>query len=153
MDSLQEKNKGLVEKYPFLLPAHDDNGNPVKDYDYTYTWLDFMPEGWRKAFGEQMCEEILQALQEDNCLDEYEVVEVKEKFGFLHWYDFGGTDKVYKVIDRYEVISARTCVMCGAPATKLSRGWICPYCDSCAAGINDTFQDIQQTRSESEENV
>jgi hypothetical protein len=25
----------------------------------------------------------------------------------------------------------KTCGVCGRPATKLSKGWIYPYCDDC----------------------
>ena len=76
--SNKEENRKLCEKYPFLIPrnrwsgmriteAQDGGywpGNPeaIPEYDYEYTELDSMPEGWRKAFGIQMCEEIKQEL-------------------------------------------------------------------------------------------
>ena len=25
----------------------------------------------------------------------------------------------------------KTCIVCGKPATKMSTGWISPYCDDC----------------------
>ena len=56
----KEYNKQLVKKYPFLLPRNRWTGKVPKEYDYSYTELDDMPDGWRKAFGEQMCEEIKQ---------------------------------------------------------------------------------------------
>lgn len=48
----KEYNKQLVEKYPFLLPRNRWTGKVQEDYDYSYTELDGMPDGWRKAFGE-----------------------------------------------------------------------------------------------------
>ena len=59
----KEYNKQLVEKYPFLLPRNRWTGNVPADYDYSYTELDAMPDGWRKAFGEQMGQEIAEELE------------------------------------------------------------------------------------------
>lgn len=51
-----EENKNLIEHYPFLLPWDGWNDTVREDYDYSYTELDEMPRGWRKAFGEMMME-------------------------------------------------------------------------------------------------
>ena len=99
----------------------------------SYTELDAMDSGWRKAFGIQMCKEIKQELKKHKFLYKYRIIQIKEKFGYLHWYD-GGTlkdSKIYDIIRKYEQISAKTCVVCGKPATKMSTGWISPYCDDC----------------------
>ena len=39
--------------------------------------------------------------------------------------------KISDIINKYTELSYRTCCVCGKPATKISRGWICPYCDDC----------------------
>lgn len=99
----------------------------------SYTELDAMDAGWRKAFGIQMCKEIKAELKKHKFLYKYRIVQIKEKWGYLHWYD-GGTpkdSKIYDIIRKYEQISAKTCVVCGKPATKMSTGWISPYCDDC----------------------
>ncbi len=132
----RERNKQLIEQYPFLMPYNIWTGKPLEDYNYEYTWLDEMPDGWRNAFGLQMCEEIKQALLKDGgekLLNEYKIDQIKEKFGYLRWYDSWATPKVQDIISKYETLSARTCIGCGKPATKISRGWICPWCDSCAS--------------------
>ncbi len=128
-----KRNRQLVEKYPFLLPRNRWDGKPDEDYSYEYTELDAMPSGWRKAFGEQMCEEVAEALREADYLDAYRICDIKEKYGTLRWYDFGAPDKVYGIVDKYENISARTCINCGETATKISQGWISPFCDKCAS--------------------
>ena len=38
-------------------------------------------------------------------------------------------DEIQNIIDKYEEISAYTCCECGKPATQITTGWICPYCD------------------------
>ena len=75
----------LIGKYPFLMPKYwncDTMQYEVdEDYDYIFTELNEMPDGWRKAFGEMMCEEIYNALVECGGLDDYRIEQIKEKFG------------------------------------------------------------------------
>jgi hypothetical protein len=122
-----KRNKILVKKYPFLLPRNRFTGKVSKGYNYSYTELDDMPIGWRNVFGEQMCEEVKEALGSE--LKEYRITQIKEKFGTLRWYDNGANQKVYDVISKYENLSATTCIVCGEPATVITKGWISPYCD------------------------
>ena len=106
----------------------------------SYTELDAMEPGWRKAFGIQMCKELKQELKKHKFLYKYRIVQIKEKWGYLHWYD-GRTQKdskIYDIIRKYEQISAKTCGVCGKPATKISKGWIYPYCDDCVGDRNFT---------------
>lgn len=141
-----QKNKVLIERYPFLLPRNRLTDEVVGDYDYHYTELDAMPEGWRIAFGEQMCEEIREELIKAGCLDEYRISQIKEKYGSLCWYDFGATEKMLReIIPKYSKLSERTCIRCGKPATKISQFWISPWCDECAETIkqHERFESIE----------
>lgn len=99
----------------------------------SYTELDAMEPGWRKAFGIQMCKEIKKELNKHKFLYKYRIFQIKEKFGALRWYDNGVPKncKVHSILDKYEEVSSRTCGICGKPATKISKGWIYPYCDDC----------------------
>lgn len=99
----------------------------------TYTELDAMEPGWRKAFGIQMCKEIKKELKKYNFLYKYRITQIKEKFGELRWYDSGipKDSKIWDIIEKYSEISRKTCINCGKPATKISIGWISPYCDDC----------------------
>ena len=139
-----KENKKLVERYPFLLPRNRWTGKVSEDYDYHYTELDAMPDGWRKAFGVQMCEDIREELIKADYLDKYRITDIKEKYGSLRWYDFGGTEKMMReIIPKYTRLSKYTCIHCGKPATKISLGWISPWCDDCAAAINgEDYQNI-----------
>ena len=95
----------------------------------TYTELDAMDDGWRKAFGIQMCEEIKTQLKKEKYLYKYRITQIKEKFGRLEWYDEGHSPEVGGIIEKYGEMSYNTCIVCGEPATKITCGWICPYCD------------------------
>lgn len=136
------KNKKLCKRYPFLIMRNWRTDKPIKS-DY-YTNLDEMPDGWRIAFGQEMCEEIRTTLLKANYLYDYRIAQIKEKFGMLRWYDEGAPDSIYReiqdIIYKYEEISAHTCIHCGKPATKISLGWICPYCDKCADKISDRIK-------------
>lgn len=149
----KEENRRLVEKYPFLLPHNRWTEKKSDSYDYSYTELDNMPQGWRQAFGEELCKEIKQELESTNNLDNYRITDIKEKYGLLRWYDFGGTEKMAReIIPEYVTRSKYTCIRCGIPATKISIGWISPYCDECANKIShyEHFVDIDAWYKESE---
>ena len=132
-----EQNKKLVKAFPFLLPRNRWTDEVVEDYDYTWTELDAMPEGWRKLFGEHMCAEIAAILKKANYLDKYRIIQIKEKYGSLRWYGSGVpveiSDELNILIRCYETLSERTCIVCGAPATRITTGWISPYCDNCVS--------------------
>lgn len=136
----QLKNWILVNKYPFLLPKYWNAESMTyevdKDYDYTWTELDAMPMGWRKAFGEIMCEEIKEELIKHNCLDEYLILDIKEKFGQLRWYDNGTPIgcNVSQIIDKYSVLSENICFICGKPDVPMTGtlpSYILPFCKTC----------------------
>lgn len=89
-----------------------------------------IPEGWVKAFGEQLVNEIYEVVEKNN-LEDYKVLEVKEKFGMLRWHDHKYTKEIVDIITKYEDISTKTCYRCGGIATKNTVGWFLPVCDEC----------------------
>lgn len=97
----------------------------------SYTELDAMESGWRKAFGIQMCKDIRRQLIKERKLFKWRIVQLKEKFGGIRLYSNFASDELYDIIDKYEQISYKTCGICGKSATKMSKGWIYPYCDDC----------------------
>ena len=109
-----------IMQLPFIIPQ--------------YTELDNMPIGWRNAFGLQMCQEIKDALLKvggRKLLKAYRIMDIKEKYGTLRWYDAGAPKEVYDIIHKYEELSFRTCIECGKPAKYITQGWISPYCEDC----------------------
>lgn len=127
----QKKNYELIKKYPFLLPKNRwDKGLTIDGnygFDFDYTEIDAMPKGWFIAFGMQMVDELNEAL--GDLAYEYMITDIKEKYGTLRWYDNGNTEAGFQVINKYTNLSEVTCIICGKPATKISAGWISPYCD------------------------
>lgn len=164
MKFTKEQNRALCERYPFLIPSNRWSGKriteaqdggywpgdpeAVPEFDYEYTELDTMPQGWRIAFGEQLCEELKQELLGaggQKALDAYRITDIKEKFGYLRWYDNGCTERWFReILPKYEALSERTCIHCGKPATLISTGWISPWCDECAKDVHDRMVPIEE---------
>lgn len=116
----------------------------------SYTELDSLEVGWRKAFGEDLCRDLRKALWKEGGLKailRFRITQIKEKWGYLHLYYTGGGEEVDKVISRYEKISPKTCVVCGKPATWVTTSWICPYCDDCVKG-NDPYGSAERIEKE-----
>lgn len=113
-----KENKRLISKFPFLALKNGGNEKSDEEIDYEFTELDALPKGWKIAFGEKICEELTEAL--GALVKEYKISQIKEKWGGLRWYDFGNTEKGFKVIDKYEKISRETCIVCGEKGENIS---------------------------------
>ena len=128
-------NIELIKKYPWLQLRNFWTNEKL---DNEFTRLDDLPEGWRKAFGLQMVEELDQILRKANYQDKYKIAQIKEKYGVLHWYDNGVPGTIYEEysqwMDKYEKLSKKTCIMCGKPGKLTNSGWIMPLCKDCEKG-------------------
>ncbi|MCK9482350.1 MAG: hypothetical protein M0R38_11465 [Bacteroidia bacterium] len=129
-------NKELIEKYPFLQVRNAWSGEIIENT----TWYDQIPEGWRKNFGLQMIEEISQILKKANFENDYQIVQIKEKYAELRWYDNGAPEEIYQeiqnCINKYMKISEETCIFCGEKADGFTYGWILPICNQCSIEKN-----------------
>ena len=129
-NELQEK---LYKKYPEIFKQ--------KDLDKTVTamcWGISCGDGWFTLINE-LCGSIQNRLKNVNrnkseadrliC----EAVQVKEKFGGLCFYIYGGDEYIEGLIDLAESMSYYTCSQCGNKTTnsKKDRGWIYTICSSC----------------------
>lgn len=150
----QKKNYELCMKYPILIPTNRWTGETWDDYMYESTELDNMPTGWRIAFGEQWAAEVQETINKlpKKAQETIRIMDLKEKYGYLHQYFSHYTDELDQVINKYTLLSERTCIRCGAPATKISCGWISPWCDACAEKIPYKMVDINEWFREDEDN-
>lgn len=125
------KNYFLVKKYPFLQCKNAWTGQKL---GYDFTWLDDIPVGWRKAFGKKMVRQINRALGDYR--KEYQISQIKEKYGSLRWYDNGAPTDIYKkvcyIVEKYEEISKHTCIFCGKKGEiDYNESWLIPQCKKC----------------------
>ena len=124
-------NTYLCIRFPFLK-GRDYQDKPHYPLIQWSGWYGNIPKGWRKAFGIQLCKELKDALKRCNYLKKYRIIDVKEKYGALNIYDCGAPIRdVHDIVNKYEYISARTCIECGRPARYFTTGWFSPYCEDC----------------------
>lgn len=129
MATVQE-NKELIEKYPFLLPRNVWSDEVAEDYDYTYTWLDDMPYGWREVYGLLICEDIVRCM--GDMVKDYRFCDIKEKWGSLRIYDNGATGELHDQFHKYEYLTENTCITCGKIGVPMTNtGWMMPLCEDC----------------------
>lgn len=130
-------------KYPFL---HVKDNRVCPWHSFDHCWLEDIPSGWVDAFGEQMCEELMEAL--GDYVDDFIIIQLKEKYGemrlYYSWSDdifFNEEnaeqisimqDKISNILAKYAELSSCTCIECGEEANYSSTGWICPYCEEHA---------------------
>jgi len=140
-------NRELVEKYPFLLPRDKEGSLPLC-YDWSWTIMDLMPPGWAIAFGDEILEDLREALDRSGLLLQYRVLEIKDKFGELRWYDNGATDEVSGILTDYSRRSGRICVKCGKLAVLALNELCTPFCDACAMKSGHKYPEAFETLPE-----
>ena len=154
LTDIQKVNRELCAKYPILIPRNS-YGKKCENFDYSHTYLESIPWGWRVGFGESWAKDIQKVInnlpQEE--ADKIFIVQIKEKFGALRQYFSYYTDELRDVIDNYMLVSKHTCIRCGKPATTMSTNWVSPYCSECAEklpsyekpiSINNYFKRLQE---------
>ena len=115
----RDRNRELVEEYPWLNIGYEQ-----------LTLLDTLPRGWHDLILD-MCKEIKQELVKYDLVSKYEVVEAKEKWYGLSWYD-GLSDlspmpsTITDIVCKYEMQSREVCMMCGRSKPKDKE-----ICDRC----------------------
>ena len=99
-----------------------------------YEWLEFaIPKGWVEL-GRKMIEEC------EKAEPDFEIIDLKEKWGMIRMCAYPCSDEIIEIEHYYERLSAHTCCKCGAPATKISTGWILPWCDKCGTNKEEYYK-------------
>lgn len=107
----RDRNRELIAEYPWL----DIGNEPL-------TLLNMLPIGWYDLILD-MCKEIKKELVKYDLVSKYQVVEAKEKWYGLSWYD--GLDDlspmppaITDIVCKYEMQSRGVCMMCGRSKPK-----------------------------------
>lgn len=96
-------------------------------------WKEYVGEGWHPLVEEcyNVCVE-----------NEIDITQVKEKFGTLRFYIFGGSDKVYNKIEDICARSAIICEQCGGSGRTIDvNGWYYTLCPNCEKRLKDGIQE------------
>jgi len=135
------RNRHLVKKYPWIAPRNWWNGKLIDGYDYSYTEWE-LPIGWHKAFGQMYLKELGAAIKEAGLEREFEIQQIKEKYGSLRVYTNCYTEEIQGIIDKYEYLSENICIKCGKPDVKqITKGWIYPICFDCYTNKSANTED------------
>ena len=107
----RNRNRGLIEEYPWLDVGYE----PL-------TLVNMLPIGWSGLILD-MCKEIKEELVKHDLVSKYEVIEAKEKWYGLSWYDALSDlspmpSVITDIVCKYEMQSREVCMMCGASKPK-----------------------------------
>ena len=106
--------------------------------------LDFLYDGWVNSFIPQLKDELFDIL--GSYVEQFVVLQIKEKFGKLVIYfnfNFDGLENEYvedieelcegieNILNKYEEISSKTCIVCGEPGVMRYDYWATTWCDKC----------------------
>lgn len=61
-------------------------------------------------------------------LNDFQVSQVKEKYGTLRYYYYGGDEQIDKWVNEAEKASETTCEECGADGKTRGKGWYTTLC-------------------------
>ena len=130
---MNEYSKFLCHTMSFLIPIMS-NGQPPNGYDYEFTWVNEVPEGWRELFLEK-CIRLSDILDCDHSENEFRILEIKEKYGELRIYYTGAecvSEEIDKLFEEARLESKYTCIQCGdINETSFSEKFGVPMCASC----------------------
>lgn len=83
-------------------------------------------DGWFQLIWD-LCEK-LEPLVDEN----FEVIQVKEKFGGLRFYAHGANEKIHDIIGKAEDKSYKICEHCGTKGKQTTvNGWVMSVCNKC----------------------
>lgn len=120
----KEHTEYLYNTYPLIFAD--------KDLPMTQTamcWGFDCGDGWFDIIND-LCKKIQARCEEVGV--EVRATQVKEKYGTLRFYIYGGDDEIYTYIDEAEEKSSTTCEICGMPGTMNEDGWIEVRCTECS---------------------
>ena len=121
-DKIEEEKK-IVAKYPFLQ-IRDIDGSVDTKSKWPMIALE-IPDGWYDLFF-QMCDDIRDLVPED-----FYFIQVKEKYNSLICFANNSTPEVNTILDKYAQMAYYVCIVCGAPADKLTTDYIASFCEGC----------------------
>ena len=89
-------------------------------------------KGWNELVS-NLCDKIAQYQKnvKDPSFEDPVVMQIKEKFGGLRFYVYGGDDYIQGMIDFAECISYSICEDCSQPGKPRHEGWVRTLCDAC----------------------
>lgn len=114
MDQILQKK--LYEEYPRFF---NRTSPPVRGGFWGFE----CGNGWY-ALLSKLCEDLSKVVSDD-----FQVLQVKEKFGTLRFYVANSNRQTEDLIDKAEAASGHTCEECGEPGKLTGKGWLRTACE------------------------
>ena len=122
----------LYLKYPKILKSESGIGIYLEVGDGWYDIIDILCSqiqhhiDWKNGEGQYTkCKD---SRKEGESVSQLVAEQVKEKFGGLRFYAFGGDEKTAGMIELAEALTSRVCEVCGSIGKKTRGGWIRTLC-------------------------
>jgi hypothetical protein len=122
-----------LNQYPWLKGSSQYVGEDNDGFDL----LDCLPDGWVKAFGKLLCEDLDREIKRAGLEKEFQLLDMKEKYGTIRIYCSPTTPAIRNIIRTYERISESVCSCCGTieDVRMVTFGWVSPYCKQCFKNV------------------
>lgn len=139
----------IIVKYPkvFGVPPYDPRTN-LLCFGFE------CGKGWYPLI-EHLASDINGILEKEQI--EMQVTQVKEKFGSLSFYYYGGNQEIQNLVSKAEEASYTVCETCGAPGTLRKNGWYEVKCDQCYNNKTkftvEDYDDLPITQDSEEEGL
>jgi hypothetical protein len=121
----------IIKKYPELFgeAPYDPRKTLIAfGLEVSENWLPTLDKGFQ---------EIADIVKKEN-LNDFRIIQVKEKFGGLRVYSRYSIDEIDEIIDRMETEVETICEKCGSTEGKFrSNGWMRITCDKCEEGLGE----------------
>lgn len=130
LEKEKERIKKLRENEPKVEPKHP--------YELFGIECD---KGWEKLY-QPIIDYIEDYNKDKEGDDRIEILQIKEKFGYLTIYVSKKTDELRSMIEDAEADSYHTCEVCGKHINKpiIEHHWIYPMCRKCFDEMNEKRQ-------------
>lgn len=136
-----EQNKELIDKYPFLWPRYLDSyyfGEKWEPYDYNYTELNNLPDGWVNSWVPKFLDDVKNILIKKNLLDDYFIVRfVHTLWNKINYKANIDIPEITELVKKYSNKLNNYCMFCGKPPVYKST-WGFYACKECAK--NDFYE-------------
>jgi len=119
-----ESDKKQIIKYPELFGTNLDATKTSIVYGFE------IGPGWKKVVNDGL--EKLSKEVKSKGINDFRIVQIKEKFGELRIYTNWSTDELDTILEDLETTCITTCEKCGSDQGKFrGDGWLRVTCDNC----------------------
>lgn len=128
----QEPQDKLLEKYPKIFPKEID-GKPSRFWGFEHGagWYNILNSACFliQSHIDRSVDMSRKKPEEHDAVPQVVAAQIKEKFGSMRFYVYGGDDYTSGVVAMAESMSCVTCEECGDAGEARSGGWLRTLCD------------------------